>query len=135
MQITKPTSDNNLTTDEEFVALLVRLRKQTDDEKLGSIKDWLNRKVVLCEQVEEFLTLFRRDQKRLTHRIEVMVAAFARVLDWHGYTSLLSLLSISEFNILVKRIGLVNLFDEVTNHFEAARMATPISGSHHYVMR
>jgi len=109
VQITKPTSDHNLTTDEQFVELLMRLRKQKDDEKLVTIKDWLNRKVVLCEQVEELLTLFKRDR----HRIDLMVAAYARVLDWHGYTSLLALISIAEFNMLVKRIGLVNLFDEV----------------------
>ena len=109
VHITKPTSEHNLTTDEQFVELLMRLRKQNDDEKLVSIKDWLNRKVVLCGQVEEFLTLFKRDKDR----IDLMVAAYARVLDWHGYTSLLSLISIAEFNVLVKRIGLVNLFDEV----------------------
>jgi hypothetical protein len=113
VQITKPTSDHNLTTDDEFLVLLERLRRQSDDDKLVSVRDWLNRKVVLCEQVEDLLTLFKREQDRKSLRVEIMVSAFARVLDWHGYTSLLSLISIAEFNLLVKRIGLVNLFDEV----------------------
>lgn len=109
VQITKPTSAHNLSTDNEIDNLLRRLKAQTDDEKVVTIRDWLNRKIVLCKQVEGLLMSLKRDKDR----VELLIAAFARVLDWHGYSSLLSLISVSELTSLTQRIGMVNLFDEV----------------------
>ena len=109
VQITKPTSQHNLSTDEEIERLLRKTRSETDDEKLMTIRDWLNRKVVLCKQVEWMLLALKRDKSR----IELLVAVFARVLDWHGYGSLLSLINNYELAMVTQRIGMVNLFDEV----------------------
>ena len=109
VQIIKPMSDVNLTTGEEFEELKRKLKSQTDAEKLVSIKDWLNKKVVQCQLVEDLLTMFKRDKER----VDLLVIAYARVLDWHGYSSLLSLISLAEYDLLVKKIGFVNLFDEV----------------------
>jgi hypothetical protein len=109
VQITKPTSQHNLSTDEEIERLLRKIRSKKDDEKLLTIRDWFNRKVVLCKQVEWLLWALKRDKCR----VELLVAAFARVLDWHGYSSLLSLINNHELAMVAQRIGMVNLFDEV----------------------
>jgi FMN phosphatase YigB (HAD superfamily) len=89
VQIKKPTSQHNLSTDEEIERLLRRFHSQTDEENLMTIRDWFNRKVIMCKQVESMLMALKRDKSR----VELLVAAFARVLDWHGYSSLLSLIS------------------------------------------
>ena len=109
VQISKPMTADNLTSDEDFLMLLKKMRSCGDDEKIAIIKNWLDRKVVTCEQVEELITCVKGQK----NRVEVLSLTFARVLDWHGYTSLISMISIAELNMLVKKIGFVNLFDEV----------------------
>jgi hypothetical protein len=109
VQVFKPTSIHNLTTDQEFATLERRLNRMTGDERLVAVRDWFNRKVCLCKQVEGLMTWFQRDRDR----VELLVIAFARVLDWHGYTNLLSVLSVDQHNMLIKRLGFVNLFNEV----------------------
>jgi hypothetical protein len=109
VQITKPTSAHNLSTDDEIESLLSRFHPQTDEDKLVTIRDYFNRKVVMCKQVQTMLMALNRDKDR----VELLVAAFARVLDWHGYSSLLSLINNHELAMVAQRIGMVNLFDEV----------------------
>ena len=109
VQVFKPTSAHNLTTDKEFSALERRLNRITVEERLVAVRDWFNRKVCLCAQVEQLMSSFKIDRDR----VELLVIAYARVLDWHGYTNLLSVLSVDQHNMLIKRLGFVNLFNEV----------------------
>ena len=109
VQLLKPMSDEKLTTDEEFLALLLKLKPLTEEDQILSVRNWLNKHVILCEQAEELLTMMKKQKAR----VEILVIVYARLLDWHGYTSLLSMISIAEMNMLVKRLGFVNLFDEV----------------------
>jgi hypothetical protein len=112
VQITKPMSDEKLTSVEDFDKVLERIGLSvTSEEKLDVIKTWLNRNVCKCEQIEDIVQLgiFKKEKDR----VELLITAFARVLDWHGYTNLLSLMSPMEFKLLVRRLGFINLFDEV----------------------
>ena len=110
VQVTKPSFECAPPTQDEMDALKAKVYAQPSTRsKLQTIRAWSGTRVFLCEQVDELLDFFSDE----ADRVELFVIAFSRTLDWHGYTNLLELLSPVELKELRRRIGVVNLFDDI----------------------
>ena len=90
--------------------------RDKENAMLQGVCDFLSECYITSEQLCALLDLFHAPQAR----IEVFVKAFARVVDWMNLSHVVSRFAQPEINVLGRRIGFVNLFNEVmaANYYE-----------------
>ena len=82
----------------------------TEDQRLARWKEYLGSCFASLRQVKQglALSLFTMPE----NRVEFVRLAFARTLEWHGFSQVTSMLTKEEMPLLVHRLGRHNLFDE-----------------------
>jgi hypothetical protein len=99
----------------ELIRALLRPANHTE-AMLQAISDFLSVSYVTCEHASGLLALFKESEARTA----LFVKTYARIVDWHNMLHVLQRFTQPEMEILGKRIGFPNMFNEVmaANYYE-----------------
>ena len=106
-----PPPKPDITPQKVFDNFLEALRAQGLDERrrISMLRRHSNTELFTCRQLASLLGLFHEPDLR----VEVCVIGYSRTIDWHGFKNVTLALSLRELKQLHRRLGYVNLFDDV----------------------
>jgi tRNA U34 5-methylaminomethyl-2-thiouridine-forming methyltransferase MnmC len=84
------------------------LRSLPHEQRLAAAKQILGQSIVTLKQVKHLL----KDWQHIpAARVQLLVLAFARIVEYRGYFQLCDLLTKEEFALLQRRLGFHNIYD------------------------
>lgn len=122
VDIRRPPEDAEPLTEEEFREMilsswdkksdLLNLNIISDNSMVTILREVTNARYVSCKQVARMIGRF--DPSRAAPiRIEIVVACWARTIDYHGLTNVVALLTPPEQAAVIHRLGPLQTFDEM----------------------
>ena len=122
VDIRRPPQDVEPLTDTEFCDLilsswdeksgLLSLQIISNNSMVRILREVTNTRYVSCKQVARMIGRFDPSRAALI-RIEIIIACWARTIDYHGLTNVLALLTPPEQAAVIHRLGPLQTFDEM----------------------
>jgi hypothetical protein len=84
------------------------MRALPHDQRLGAAKQILGQNVVTLKQIKHLLKDW---ELHSADRVQLLVLAFARIVEYRGFFQLCDLLTKEEFALLQRRLGFHNIYD------------------------
>jgi hypothetical protein len=99
------------------------IRALPHNERLPAVKEILGQRVVTLKQIKHLL---RDWSQQSADRVQLLVLAFARIIEYRGFFQLCDLLTKEEYTLLQKRLGLHNIYDPFASvHYFELNLAHP----------